>query len=128
MSLVLTLLAALWGQVEFRAKQLMPWKIMSTGPAPAKDTLFLDYISPWNVVALGSSLRAFHFPVVLAIGGSLLIKLLIVVSTGLFMLQSTLLDRENATLVASNAFNGSEFNNASIDARPYSMVYAAQKF
>src|SRR6266498_856537 len=127
MPIVLTLLAALWGQVEFRAKQLMPWKIMAKGPAPAKETLFLDYISPWNVVALGSSLRAFHFPVTLATAGSLLIRLLIVISTGLVMLQSTVLHHESATLVASNTFNGSGFSNASIDARPYSMVYAAQK-
>lgn len=128
MPLAFTLLAALWGQVEFRTKQLMPWKIMAKGPAPAKETLFLDYISPWNVLALVSSLRAFHFPVTLATGGSLLIKLLTVVSTGLLMLQSTDVHHKSATLVASNAFNGSGFSNASIDARPYSMVYAAQKF
>ncbi|KAJ5596990.1 hypothetical protein N7450_003448 [Penicillium hetheringtonii] len=56
----LTIVAAFWGQVEYRTKQLMPWKIISVKPAPSEDTLWMDYISSWNVVALVDSLRADH--------------------------------------------------------------------
>ena len=119
---VLTVVASLWGQVDFRTKQLMPWRNLLHGPSPARNTLLLDYISPWVGSVLWTSLRRRNFPVFLSAAGSLLLKLLIVLSTGLFTLQSLTLAREDAPLQLSNEFNGESFNHSMADVRPMAMV------
>ncbi|KAF2116381.1 hypothetical protein BDV96DRAFT_51302 [Lophiotrema nucula] len=84
---ILTIFAAFWGKVEYRAKQMAPWIAMSQGLASAERTILLDYLSPWNVRVLPRALKAKHYSVALGISGSLLIKLLILISTGLFVAQ-----------------------------------------
>lgn len=87
-TLFLSIVASFWSQVEYRTKQLMPWKAMTKGPVPAEEALLLDYVSPWNVKALFSAIKSKHFGVSLAILGSILIKLAIIFSTGLLSLES----------------------------------------
>lgn len=41
---ILTLAASLWGQVEYRAKQVMPWAVLRTGPTKASETLFIGLL------------------------------------------------------------------------------------
>ncbi|PTB65127.1 hypothetical protein BBK36DRAFT_1122469 [Trichoderma citrinoviride] len=43
---VLVVVGALWRQVDFANKILMPWEELRTGPSSADKTLLLDYISP----------------------------------------------------------------------------------
>ncbi|KAJ5781175.1 hypothetical protein N7457_006335 [Penicillium paradoxum] len=125
---ILTILAAFWSLVEFRTKQLAPWKVMLDGPATAQNTICLDYLSPWNVTVLWSSLRQRNFPVSIAVAGSLLLKLLIVVSTGLFALQPMVLQDKAASLITLDSFDGQGFQNASIDSRPTTMDYAIKAY
>lgn len=73
--------------MEHQTKQLMPWAILHKGPTSAADTLLLNYIEPAQPVSLYNSVKNGHYPVTLAIVGSLLIQLLTVISTGLLMLQ-----------------------------------------
>lgn len=84
---ILTLAATLWGQVEYRAKQVMPWAVLRTSPTKASETLFIDYVSINQISALRISFRAGHIPVALSVIGSLLIKLVIIMSTSLLILQ-----------------------------------------
>lgn len=105
-NIVLTILAAFWGQVEFRAKQLMPWRNMANGPRPAETSLLLDYISPWNVVALFKSVKNRHHMVFVAILDSPLINLLIVVSTALLSLREAIIENKNIRLIATDLFDG----------------------
>ncbi|KAL0257964.1 hypothetical protein SLS55_007132 [Diplodia seriata] len=96
---VLTIVAAFWGQVEHRTKQMMPWAILRKGPSPAADTLLIDYIEPARPVSLYKSLKNAHWPVSIAIVGTLLLQLLTVTSTGLFQLQSETLNHTGVALL-----------------------------
>lgn len=79
--------AALWGQVEHSAKQMMPWSLMSRGETVAKHGLLLNYLTSSMPGSLIRSLRRRHFAVSIGISGSLVLRLLIIFSTGLLSLE-----------------------------------------
>ncbi|GME26528.1 hypothetical protein GTA08_BOTSDO12789 [Neofusicoccum parvum] len=110
---VLAIVAALWGQVEHRTKQAMPWHVLQTQPTPASATLLLDYITPSLPETLLQSFRSSHWPVAVATISSLLIKLLTVASTGLLVLQITPVVHHDCRITASDDFV-SGFNPAAI--------------
>lgn len=85
---MLALVAAFWTQVDYRLRQLQPWKELRTKAQPAEDGLLLDYISPIPLMAFFTSLRKCHWSVSAGLLGSFLLKILIVISTGLFSLQT----------------------------------------
>lgn len=144
-TLFLSIISCFWGQVEYRVKQLMPWKAMTKGPVPAEDILTLDYVSPWNVSVLVMAAKAKHVAVVLAILGSLLIKLAIIFSAGLLSLKShryfeggTQMHLKDTFLTFSSSFNYSNIQPvvAVIGASQYGLsfppgttdVYTTQSF
>jgi hypothetical protein len=43
---VLTIIIALWRQVDFSNRQLTPWQELQNGPSTARRTVLLDYVSP----------------------------------------------------------------------------------
>jgi hypothetical protein len=104
----LVIVTALWGHVEHRVKEMMPWRNMhmsgSSTPDVASNTLFLDYLSSWNVFALFRSIRLRHWPVTLAISVTLLLKLGTVASSGLLRLTAVDLS-EPVELQTSFRFN-----------------------
>ncbi|KAL1614610.1 hypothetical protein SLS56_012054 [Neofusicoccum ribis] len=110
---VLAIVAALWGQVEHRTKQAMPWHVLQKQPTPASATLLLDYITPSLPETLLQSFRSSHWPVAVATISSLLIKLLTVASTGLLVLQITPGVHHDCKITASDDF-ASGFNPAAI--------------
>lgn len=69
---------------------------MAKSPAPAKQSVLLDYQSPWNVIALIKAFKAGHWPVVFAVSSSLSLKLIIVFSSGLLSSQSTRIQTSSA--------------------------------
>ncbi|KAK0625700.1 hypothetical protein DIS24_g10987, partial [Lasiodiplodia hormozganensis] len=115
---VLTIVAALWGQVEHRTKQMMPWEILRKGPSPAADTLLLDYVEPARLTSLWVSLKKAHWPVSIAIVGTLLLQLLTVVSTGLFQLQSEMMNHTGVALLYGDEFALEPSNNFAVGAAP----------
>ncbi|CAG8032889.1 unnamed protein product [Penicillium olsonii] len=106
---VFTILAAGWTQVEYRAAQLMPWVLMRRGPTPSSESIFLDYISQWNIISLYQSLKKKHFLVSLCVAGSLLLNGVTVFSTGLFELQSVPISHQES-LAVPKKFNDSAFD------------------
>ncbi|KAK7512389.1 uncharacterized protein IWZ02DRAFT_508759 [Phyllosticta citriasiana] len=114
---VLAIVAALWGQVEHRTKQAMPWVLLHKETTISSDTLLLDYITVSETEAFIKSLRHAHWPVVITIVGSLLIKLLTVASTGLLVLQNTQIQHPNCQLVTSNDFVNT-FESSAIGSSP----------
>lgn len=85
--LIFTILATAWGKVEYRFKQHQPWKSMASGPSTASQSVSLHYISPFTAFALLPALRSGHNGVATAISASLILKLAIVLSSGLFLLK-----------------------------------------
>ncbi|KAH8896933.1 hypothetical protein GQ53DRAFT_819183 [Thozetella sp. PMI_491] len=82
-TLCFTIVAAVWGQLEYRVKQSMPWMELRRGPLPADRTIDLNYLSPSSVISLWTSVKNHHFQVSLVILSSWLLKVLVVISTGL---------------------------------------------
>ncbi|KAL2075132.1 hypothetical protein VTL71DRAFT_74 [Oculimacula yallundae] len=121
-------ISALWGQVELRTKQYLPWSIMYARPAKSKDTISLDYVEPMNVISLFTSVKSRHWPITFAIVGGMLLNLSVVFSSGLFSLDIIHVEKPTPDLIASYDFDVSRFNLSSSDGAPYSKWYAIQKF
>lgn len=94
--IVLTMIAAFWGQLEQRAKQIMPWCLVSHGIGPAQNSLMLNYVTSSTLGSLVRSLRRKHFLVSTAIFGSLILRLTIIFSSGLLRLEFRSLTSERA--------------------------------
>ncbi|KAF2142285.1 uncharacterized protein K452DRAFT_358124 [Aplosporella prunicola CBS 121167] len=131
---IFTIVAAFWGQVEYRVKQLMPWKTMSNprGSKPADQTLLLDFVSPLNVISFVRALRSRKTTAVaIVIGGGFVLKLTTILTTGLFILRSTIMEHTVADMMASIFFVGidpSDFHSVIVDRRAFSRLYGIQKF
>lgn len=110
-------------QAEYRATQLMPWILMHRGPTPASQSIFLDYMSKWNVLSLYQSLKQKHFLVSLCVAGSLLLNGVTVFSTGLFELDSVPITRPSS-LTIPKMFNGSNYWPTVYDSRSYAACSA----
>ena len=111
--IALSLIAGIWGQLEYSAARSLPWLqlLPKPNPLPPDKNLLLNYVSPWSIVSLFRSLLARHFPVTIATFGGLLLKVAIIISTGLLSLEQrrvsyptklNLQDNFNMT----NAFDG----------------------
>ncbi|KAJ5287532.1 hypothetical protein N7478_003218 [Penicillium angulare] len=84
---ILTLISAFWGRVEFQAKQSVPWQAMLQKPETPEKSILLDYISEMQPFAMIRAIRNRHHIVTSGISGSLLLRLLLIISTSLFSLQ-----------------------------------------
>ncbi|EKG21802.1 hypothetical protein MPH_00721 [Macrophomina phaseolina MS6] len=118
---VFTSIAALWAQVEYRSKQLMPWNALQRAPQRCETSLMLDYVDPMNIVSLFTSLRRSHIFVTVAIAGALIVQLMVVLSSGLFQAISVTVTTDDATLMAMEAFTG-DYNDT-ITSRPASVIF-----
>lgn len=127
-----TLVMVYWTSIEYRAKQLLPWMLMQKGFTPASQSILLDYVSSWKVLALCRSLRHGYFFPALAISGTLLTQLMIVFSTGLLATQE--IRREVKTPVTINqAFNTHGWNQTvttgqNFDPMTFMTAYGVRNF
>jgi len=113
-TLVLSLVAALWGQVEYQVESAMPWVELRRQPLPAEKNLLLNYRSPWSITSLFRSLKAGHFAVGVAIFGGFVLKALIVVSTGLFAAEGRSVT-QSAEFQVVDRFNFSLHRNSLVE-------------
>lgn len=114
---VLSVIAIYWSNLEYHSKILMPWTLLTEKDQSAESTLRLDYVSLNSIVALWTSIRRRHYPVIAAAVGSLAIVLIIVVSTGLFVLLPTDLER-SAMMTVTSRFSDTGLNRGSNDSFP----------
>ncbi|KAK4500648.1 hypothetical protein PRZ48_008837 [Zasmidium cellare] len=77
---------------------------MATGPSAASESVMLDYISPFNAFALLPALRRGHYAVANVISVSLILKLAIVLSSGLFLLRTVDHLTEGVQLMVTDTF------------------------
>jgi hypothetical protein len=89
-------------------------------PAPAAQSINLDYVSPFMPITLWLAIRNKHWLIVCTMVGNLLWLLMIVFAAGLFLETDVQMDNE-IVLVASDRFDGAVFQERSgFDSR---MVY-----
>lgn len=103
---ILTLVAAFWSRVEYQSKMVAPWIRMERGPSQPKQGLLLDYLSdfqPWSIV---KGFRNRDYVVSIATTVSVLIKIMIIVSTGLISLSLTPVADESFPMVLQDRFVG----------------------
>jgi hypothetical protein len=116
-----------WRQVDYAAKSLQPWAEMAKGPATADRSLLLDYVTPIQAVALTRALRNRHFVVASTITVFFLLKVLTIISTGLFSLDQVDRNSADVTLQLSSSFTGEDFKHAaSVDSRAAYTIYGVQ--
>lgn len=99
-----TLIAALFNRVEYQTKSMAPWQRLFKHPEPARKSLLLDYVSPLQPVAIFESLRNKDFAVSATTSVSILIKLLIVLSSGLITLSRIGVHHNSISMVVENTF------------------------
>ena len=86
-------------------------------PLSADKNLLLNYLTPWSGDSLFRSLSAGHFPVALGVTGGFILKVLIVVSTGLFALEARHFDSV-VEITVRDRFNISEVTQDNFDQYP----------
>ncbi|KAK9421631.1 hypothetical protein SUNI508_05561 [Seiridium unicorne] len=100
----LTLLAAFWARVVCQAKLVAPWVNMSKGPAEAKRSILLDYLSVWQPISIIKAIRHMDYSVAAASTNLILIKILIVISTALITLSPVQVSRSQIPLLVESEF------------------------
>jgi hypothetical protein len=122
----LTIISAFWTQVDYRSRLMQPWRELAKRPQKVENTLLLDYISPDPVTIIIKSVRKGHWHVTAGLIGSLLLKLLMVISTGLFFVQSSS-PPEHRSLTMTQPFDITGFNSSAVD-DVAALIYAGVQF
>jgi Protein of unknown function (DUF3433) len=129
MLIVFVLLAALWRKLDYEVKRLMPWAEMAKGPTIADKSLLLDYVSPTLPTAMYRSLRNRHFVVFTSIMVFIVMKIIMIFSTGLLVLENALVDAIPTKLLVANVFNASNFGDRNTGQSSLALaVYGVQKY
>ena len=83
---IIALIGAFWARVECQTKLIAPWAKMAEGPTEARNSLTLDYLSMFQPGSLIRALQYRDHAVAAATAISIIIRLLIIISTGLITL------------------------------------------
>ena len=118
----LTLVAAAWARAEYQSKMVAPWIRLSQRDADVRRTLMLDYVSQFQLFAVYSSLRNGDFVVATTVLVSVLIKILIVISTGLITLSLLGVNTPSHPMMVRDAFVADAARLANIGTLSYHMM------
>lgn len=115
---ILTLVAVLWARVEYQTKRIVPWQRLREGPATAEQSVLVDYISEMQPVSLFRAIKRKDYLPAAAVTCSMLLRLLIVFSTGLFTLTEVPVVFQDVPIQLLDSLNTNRFqyDNKSYDA------------
>lgn len=82
---ILICVLALWRQVDYHCKLMQPWQELKKGQADAERSMLLDYLSPMHFMSFVRAVRYRHAPVAASIAGFIVLKVIILLSTGLLI-------------------------------------------
>ena len=92
---------------------------MSKGASRADQNVLLDYITPFQIVAVWRAIRNRHFLVVATIIFFFLLKVVTIISTGMLGLEALLISSSNKTIYLNGSFSGTTFRGGLfVDSRP----------
>jgi hypothetical protein len=106
---LLVIIAAGWRQVDFHCRNLAPWSRLRDGSASARGSLLLDYISPVLLKALAIAGKNREWAVLASGVGLLLLRIVIVFSTGLLVLTPTMVSKVTQDAVINSTFVGTNY-------------------
>lgn len=91
------------------AKQAQPWSELAKGNSIGSDSLLLDYITPFFLIALKNALKKGHLAIASTITVSLVTRLLIIISTGLMDLETVSITGQATDMILQSSFNQTTF-------------------
>ena len=106
----LTIIAAIWGRVEYQSKMIAAWTRLADYRAndenrePKRTALLLDYVSTYQLWAVFKALRNKDFAVSITCAVAVLIKILIIFSTGLITLSWIPVKHDSYPVVIQDRF------------------------
>ncbi|KAL8862737.1 MAG: hypothetical protein Q9178_000679 [Gyalolechia marmorata] len=106
-TVILTCLLSFWRQVDYYCRLTQPWRQLAKKASSAQESVLLDYVSPMYATSLYKAIRRGHIPVAVSIMTFVLLKVIIVVSTGLLDASSTS-SSYNQPVYLTNNFNASK--------------------
>ncbi|PSR82544.1 hypothetical protein BD289DRAFT_437208 [Coniella lustricola] len=115
----LTLVAAAFGRLEFQSKISAPWEHMARRSSKAADSLLLDYLLQFQPVTVYKALRNKDYTVAASTVISLLVKVMIVFSTGLITLSLTQVHLGSVPMTLQDRFANNDAALAATDTLPY---------
>ena len=110
---LLVVVGTAWRQVDFHCRTLAPWSRLRHGPAPARESLLLDYVSPILPKVLMIATANHEWAVVASAIGDMLLKIVIVFSTGLLVLTPTPIAQSVSNAIVNSAFVGTNYTTGS---------------
>ena len=108
-TILLVFIVAGWRQVDYHTKSLVPWDELQKGPVSPQKSLLLDYVSSFQLVSLFKAFLHGHIPIVASASSFVLLKIIMIFSTGLFILLPTNVKQTNFGLLATSTFDASSF-------------------
>jgi uncharacterized protein DUF3433 len=106
-----------WARIDYRTKQLLPWKLLSRGFTERKHPILVDYLSTFDLQTIFLAIKNDERSILAVVLGSLLIKLLIAASTSLLTIQTTVLSQPSSNVSSftpTEAFNAGAFSTKSV--------------
>ena len=120
-TVLLVFIIALWRQVDYHTKALVPWNELQKGPVGPDKSLLLDYISPLQFVTLFKAFLAGHIPILATASTFILLKIVLVFSTGSIVLLPTHITQSGFPLLSPLKFESPSFipnSDVSISSSP----------
>ncbi len=112
---VLVLVLTIWRQIDFACRILSPWEKLATGNCAASHALLLDYISPIAPAVIWSACSSGDWDVLATCMGSLLLRLIIIFSTGLLVLSPTFMSDGGSSFIIDTSFSSSTITSSEVD-------------
>lgn len=106
---LLVVVASAWGQVDFYCRTLTPWSHLRRGCVLAEQSLLLDYVSPILPKVLIAAAAKHDWAVVASSVGILLLRLVVVFSTGLLVLNPTDVSISLPGAVVNSTFSAADY-------------------
>ena len=124
---LLILLTAIWRQIDFYCKAVIPWAVLKKQETPARESVLLDYISPIQWTSFRNAYYNKHHVVVLSTIGFNILKLMTLASTA-FLTPHTIYGLQSNTNVTKSSFKQGLDDSGSVSAGLFEPAIAYEAF
>jgi hypothetical protein len=124
-TIIVVFVVAAWRMVDHHSKLAMPYDALQNGPIKPSESLLVDYISKFQLVALFEAFKNSHFAVITSTTGFVLLKIVTVFATGLLLALPTNVAQDGVSLQTRDFSASSVSSSSALDSDALSQpVYA----